>query len=238
MIKIAIIEDNMEMLRIIEKHIMDIAKDNKNVELVSYQNAENFLDMHEKGEKFDILLCDIMLPVMNGIELGKRIKEEFKDTYLIYLTSHAQFAVESYQLEAYQYIMKEHMHHRLPQVLRKLLEKIQIEQKKYRVIVNNNEKCVIYYKNIICIIKEKGSKYVIYMTNDGEFRERISLDELMKSFNSNEFIMIERGRVINMRHILKLSGNTIYLDNGVQMMISRARMCQVKSIINTYWGMN
>lgn len=236
MIKIAIIEDEVNMLQVIKKYLEQIIKDKFDMEIITFMDAETFLNQTNNGQNIDILLCDIELPGINGIELGNAIKNSAPNLYLIYLTSHAQFAMQSYQLDAYQYVMKEEIQSRLPLILNKLYMKILSEQKKFRVLVNNNEKNVIYYKNVISVTKEKGAKYVLYKTFDGEYRERITMDELVKQLNSFEFIVVERGYIVNMRHIAKLKGKTIWLDNGDQVIISRARMTQVKNTINTYWG--
>ena len=82
--------------------------------------AEHFKKWQDSKE-YDIILLDIDLPGMNGIELGKKILRESKDTVLIYLTSYTEYAWESYMIEAYQYILKSNMEERLPLILRNCL---------------------------------------------------------------------------------------------------------------------
>ena len=80
------------------------------------------------------MILDIRLPGINGIELGRILRERGKDTKLLYLTSYAEYAAESYLVEASQYILKESMDRRLPDILQRMISE-EIEQKKdYRIV--------------------------------------------------------------------------------------------------------
>ncbi len=68
-----------------------------------YKTAEEFLEVKKH---YDVVISDIDLPGKSGIDLGRILKAEQKDICLVFLTSYAEFAVDSYVLEAYQYILK------------------------------------------------------------------------------------------------------------------------------------
>ena len=91
----------------------------------------------EKVHGFDILFSDIQMLEMNGLELGKRLLKDVPNLYIIYITAYMEYAVESYKISAYQYILKEDMEIRLPQVTRKLLNQIQHEYAQFRVVGTN-----------------------------------------------------------------------------------------------------
>ena len=139
-------------------------------------------------------------------------------------------------MDAYQYILKQQMGERIPPVMRKLILKIQKERKKFRIIETINDGNKIFYQDIIYIRKVKASKYVEYVTLNGIFRERIGLEQLMQEMNSKEFVLAERGYVVNIGHIVRVKGNSIYLKNGDQITISRGRLSEVKMKINEQWG--
>ena len=111
-IKIAIIDDEPEFIEIIEKYINKIIQDRKNQDSISLEkfiSAEDFLKAMDHGEDYQIIFSDIEMEQMSGIQLGRKLTDEKKDIYLIFLTSHAEFAVESYLLNTYQYILKSDM---------------------------------------------------------------------------------------------------------------------------------
>lgn len=236
MINIAVVDDDREMQKMIQRCMSQEIRQEDNVEVAFYDNGQTLLKDLEMECKADILFLDIELPDMNGIELGKKIREKYPRIYLVYLTSHSEFAIESYVLDAYQYILKEQMEVRLPQILRQLIKRVEKETKYYRMIGTNLDKEKVYYRDIITICKEKGAKYVRYDTLKGEFRERISLDEVLRELHNDNFILVERGVVINARHIAKLKNNIIYMDNKEKIVISRKLLAKVREQINLCWG--
>lgn len=235
-INIALLDDDEQVLQMIDRLIREATSLRGEIEIDSYTESAEILDQIGKGKRYDILFCDIELGGMNGIELGKMVKEKQPGLYLVYLTSHSEFAAESYILEAYQYILKKDMENRLPAILNQLIRKVEQSGKKFIIIGVTADQHKLYYSDIICVKKDKGKKYVRYVTPEGEFRQRATLEETLKQLDSKEFILAERGCVVNMKHIIRIKGNTIYLSNNDQITIGRARIADVKKKINLYWS--
>lgn len=236
MIKVAVVDDDemvLEQARSCVESINDLPED---VEILTFCGAEEFLSKIGSEDTCDVLFTDIQMNGIDGIELGAVIQERFPHIYLIFLTSFTEYAVDSYTVDAYQYILKQQMGERIPPVMRKLILKIQKERKKFRIIETINDGNKIFYQDIIYIRKVKASKYVEYVTLNGIFRERIGLEQLMQEMNSKEFVLAERGYVVNIGHIVRVKGNIIYLKNGDQITISRGRLSEVKMKINEQWG--
>lgn len=128
------------------------------------------------------------------------------------------------------------MEYRLPIVANQLIDKINYDNKQYRIMRTEAGKVKIYYKDIILIYKLKGGKYVCFVTMSGEYRERTTIQKVYEELESKAFLMIERGYIVNVRHISKLCGDTVYLENDYQVKISRGKLSEVKRKINCYWG--
>lgn len=152
MIKIATIEDEenirQEIVRYIKKGIGSI----EGVEVDVYESAERYLLV---GGRYDLVISDIELPGISGLELGKRIKENNPDVYLVFLTSHSEFASESYIIEAYQYILKKDIEERLSPLIERVVHEIKKDYEEYRWVGTNQRKIKIYHKDIVCIQKIK-----------------------------------------------------------------------------------
>lgn len=161
MIKIAIVEDENEIMTVIHSTMEHILEEYPHSRIVCFCCAEDFLRELDEGEVYDIALLDIELPNMNGIELGRVIRDKYSNIRTVFLTAYSEFAAESYEIEAYQYILKSHMNLRLPKVVGNLCNVILEEQSKYRWIGNQQNRKKIYYCDIICVRKIKGAKYVV-----------------------------------------------------------------------------
>ena len=236
MIKIAVVDDESYMLDLVQKIIKSIEGMVEEIDVETFLKPELFLDRIRQESKFDILFSDIEMPTIEGIEFAKIVKANLPDIVLIYLTAYERYAHKSYLVNAYQYILKEEMDMRIPEILKRCVMKIHNEKNQYRVIKANLSITKIYYKDIIYFKKVKSAKYVQFYTTLGEFKERTTLENVMLDLNSKEFVLVERGYVVNIEHIHRISGNIISMDNGDDVVISRARFSEVKEKIHAYFG--
>lgn len=237
MIRIGIVDDEMMFRNRIASLVSETLKSEPlQTEIRKYMNGNSFLDSIQNDGPFDILLADIQMDGMDGMELGKRIHSKNPGMAIIFITSYEEYAVESYRIDAYQYILKQDLEDRLPGVIKDLVRKLGDQEQEYRIVGNGTEKVKIPYRNIIYLYKSKGAKYVNYVTDDGIHRERISLDAVLKKLDSRVFVPVERGYVVNMQRICRISGNTLYLEKGYEVEVSRARLTKVKQEISRCWG--
>ena len=71
-----------------------------------FQNGFSLLDAIDQGKRFDITILDILMPGENGIEIARNIRASGTDTELISLTSSPEYAVDSYEVKAQNYLLK------------------------------------------------------------------------------------------------------------------------------------
>ncbi len=237
MIRIGVVDDEKMFRDRISEIVVNVLKGEQvQTEIRKYADGTHFFEALSAGETFDILLADIQMAGMDGMELGRRIRRNSPGMYIIFITSYEEYAAESYRIEAFQYILKQDLESRLPGVIRELAYRLEEQEQEYRIVGNSVEKVKLFYKNIIYLYKSKGAKYVNYVTEEGIFRERISLESLLKELDSKIFIPVERGYVVNMKRICRISGDTLYLEKGYQVQVSRARLTMVKQEITRCWG--
>lgn len=235
MIRIAVIDNQEEVLDEICSLIQKETIPGENVEIQSFLNAEELLEKINRGFIYNILFSDIELDGMSGMELGRIITEKQPRTYLIFVTSYSEFAAESYLIKAYQYILKQDMKERVPEIVKQLRDKIQKETKTYIWVGTETNKQRICCEDIIYISKSKSAKYVEFFTSNGNYRERTTLSQVMTKLHGNEFILVERGYIVNIKYIVRMEGSSIYLENNARVTVSRARFTKVKQQINSYW---
>lgn len=176
---------------------------------------------------------------MTGLEFGRILRKTYPNRGLVFLTSHTEFALESYEIEADQYILKETMDERLPRILEKLMYRMGAEKNEYLKLKCQDEpeekEQKVYFREIIAVHKKKMGKYAEYVTFHGNFKERISLSELMKKLDSNEFFLVDRSNIINLRNVQGIKGNTIYMEEDHELELNQYRIDAAKKKIEAYW---
>ncbi len=215
MIKIAIVDDEEQTRELILRTLKENIQEQYEVEIKLYASGESFFEEIQKGESTDILFTDIQMQQLDGVELGKLVRRLCPDMYIVFITSYEEYAAESYRIEAYQYILKQDL--------------------EFCIIKDGTEQVKLLYKDILYLYKSKGAKYVNYVTTQGVVRERTSLENALKMLNSRQFLLVERGYAVNIKQICRVSGDTIYLEKGYEVPVSKARLAEVKREINLYW---
>ena len=232
MIRIATIEDEKIIQEEICRVITSVTNYKEEIKVDSYFSAEDYF---LAAKDYELVITDIELPGISGLELGRKVRQMNPEVYLVFLTSYSEFASESYIIEAYQYILKKDMQERLPALVDKVIARIKKENSEFFWVGNSRDIKKIYYKEIIYIKKIKGSKYAEYVTADGMYTARLSLNQVYEKMKSNGFILADRAHVVNVNHVKRLRGNTIYMDNGEEIEVSRVQSLQVKEKIAEYW---
>ena len=139
MINIAIVDNEKSVLENIREILLNLSGEFKDVHIDTYEKAENFLVAFETT-RYQILISDVDMPEINGIEMGKKARDRDPNIYIIFLTAYVEYAIESYRMEAYQYILKEDVEERLPEIMERLIEIVRNHSIKYCYIGSETQR--------------------------------------------------------------------------------------------------
>ena len=176
------------------------------------------------------------MPGMSGLEAAKRAREMNPRMFIVFVTAYMQYAIESYRMDAFQYVLKSELSDRLPGILRKLTEMIEKDRKRYCFIGTESNRKKVFYDDIIWLKKEKNAKYVTYILENERYTERESLESAVEKLDNGAFVIVERGCAVNLKHVMRLTDCALQLSNQDTVAISRARMAGVKEKLHRFWG--
>ena len=235
MIKIAIVDDEEQTREQILRTLKENIQEQYEVEIKLYASGESFFEEIQKGESTDILFTDIQMQQLDGVELGKLVRRLCPDMYIVFITSYEEYAAESYRIEAYQYILKRDMKERLPAGLQTLYQEKQKESQNFFWIGGVTDQRKLYHKDIICIRKVKGQKYVEFVMVNGAYKERLALHQIFEDLKSPAFIFAGRSHIINIDHVDRITTDAVYLEDGIKIQAGAETIQDVKTRIMEYW---
>ena len=222
-------EENKAVLETVLKELCVTA------EITVYTDSRNLLyDITEDGFHYDLLLSDIEMPEISGMELAEKIKPFLPDIRIIFITSHIEYAIDAFELSIFRYVPKSDIEKRLPAAIKDAISLINLEADKSYTIQAKGRFEKIPFRDILYI--ERDGKNVAINTADGVSKVRKSLQTVFDELNSEEFIFIDRGYIVNLIHIMQIKNSTAVLKNGAVLSISRSHLQAVKEQINNYWG--
>ena len=236
MLRIAVCDDEKDLTES-NKAILEAVLKEVGVtgEITTYTDSRNLLyDITEDNFHYDLLLSDIEMPNISGMELAERIKPFLPDIRIIFITSHIEYAIDAFELSIFRYVPKSDTEKRLPAAIKDAVSLINLEADKCYTIQAKGRFEKIPFRDILYI--ERDGKNTAINTADGVSKVRKSLQVVFDELNSEEFIFIDRGYIVNLIHIMQIKNNTAVLKNGVILPISRSHLQTVKEQINSYWG--
>ncbi|MBQ7266248.1 MAG: response regulator transcription factor [Firmicutes bacterium] len=210
------------------------------IELSVYNNSTLLMDALESGIHFDIMILDVEMPKISGMEIAAHIRKTDNECILILLTNYEQYAIPAYEFNIYRYILKSDDLKKLIETIKSALDIIKADD--YIFLGTLDRKMLkIYLKDIIGA-EIKQHLLHIYISNNKQEQivVRQSLKKFLITLNSSRFIRIHEGYIINTQHVeyLDLKNRTVTLSNSTSMPISRDKVRLVLEKINMGWDEN
>ena len=187
-----------------------------------FQNGFSLLDAIDQGKRFDITILDILMPGENGIEIARNIRASGTDTEIIFLTSSPEYAVDSYEVKAQNYLLKpvteEKFFASIDSILAELDEKdtasfiIYTTEKQYsRIRVSSLVYGEVTHRTITLHLADQTMISAV-MT----FTE---FQDILKAYP--DFIYPHRSYAVNMNYIQYVTKRDIILTDGQKIPLSR-----------------
>ena len=205
------------------------------VNISGFASAEAFLFEYEENKDFDILLLDIQMKAMDGIELAEKIRENNSSVQIVFITGFPDYISRGYDVSALHYLIKPVEKQKFFEVLSKACDNLKKEEK-YILFSVDNESFKINLKDIIYIEAFGHSSNIVCKSR--EFETKTPISDIKKKLNAS-FVHCHRSYIANIEHIARISKTEIKFDSGKSIPISRRMYNDVNTaFIDFYRGVN
>lgn len=220
-------ETNNELADIVRGYA---EKNNLQVRIQQYYDGEALV---KDNPFFDVLLLDIEMPLMNGIQAAKKIRETSKWGQIVYITGYADYARVAYEVHPFSFITKPFDASDIEQTIGESLQYLNKKSpsKKFTVFSEDGAKTIpledIYYFEIY-------ERKIRVVSKIGSFVFKGNLNDLETKLDSSVFGCPHQSFLVNFMHIDKLKEYSIYIVNGDVIPLSQKRAVQFKEKYYTY----
>jgi DNA-binding LytR/AlgR family response regulator len=207
---------------------------NQEIDYTAFQSPLELLAEIERGARYDILFLDVLMPGETGIDTAAEIRNYDSNVKIIFLTSSAEFAVQSYTVGAYFYQLKpiwEDSFFRLMDSVSAACEKEQGESLilRCKTGITRIELCKLEYCEVI------HRTLLIHLTSGKVLESTGSLDELSKQLEHYDcFIRPHRSFLINLDYVQNLTNHAITMSCLTEIPLPRGRYHEVKDAYLEY----
>lgn len=229
---IAVVEDIKSDFDIISNFMNEYYKKNyMSYNLYGFKCEKEFWGEFEK-DKFDIIFLDIYIDNSNGMELAKKIRKKDEECLIIFTTVSKEFAIESYEVRAFYYLLKPYSYEQFMKVMN-LAHKALSKQVKYIEVKEARINIKVCLDNIIYI--DYYNHYIQIHTDYRIIKSYMKFKEIIELFEPyKQFLYCYRNCMINMSKASGIMEKDFVMKNGEIIPISKKHFGEIKQHFADY----
>jgi two-component system, LytTR family, response regulator LytT len=231
-VKIAIVEDSKIEREKLETYLETFSSEVK-IEFKNsyYENAKIFLSTF--ASQFDLILMDIAMPEINGMEAATRVRKTDGTVSIIFVTNLAQFAVKGYEVNAFDFIVKPIGNSDFRFKMARFLSSFQAKEETKIIVDVKGKKIALATTDIRYV--EVMSHTTTYHTINGDYEVYGSMKTAEETLPSSSFVKCNNCYLVNLRYVDGVEGYTAILNED-RLIISHPRKKDFITALNRYFG--
>lgn len=241
MLNIAIVDDEKSIAEALKLLLASYAKE-RGIEI----NADWFSDpvqfLTQYTNRYDLVLLDIDMPGMNGMDAARKLREVDDTVSLIFVTNMRQYAINGYEVNADDFMVKPVSYFDLAIKLDRIRKK---DLRQDRDVVSVKDEGVVKFIAVKTIRYVEVLKHrLIYHTTERDFEVRGTLKKLEPLLIKNHFSKCNNYCLVNLRYVVGINGFSVFVSYGKnsdktdEVAISHPRKKEFVIELNRYLGLN
>ena len=234
MYHIAIVEDEREFREQLQSYLKQFEKENNALFQISlFEDGAEILENYKN--EYDIILLDIEMPKVNGMDAAEQIREMDEDVVLMFITNMAQYAIHGYSVGALDFVMKPITYYTFAMKMKRALKRAQKKAPKSLVLNLPDGIKTVEIKKIYYV--EVQNRMLHYHTEDGEIIVRGTLQSAEKVLKPYPFAKCNHWYIVNLMHVKEVNKN-IATVGPYLVEISRRNKAVFLKALTEYMGGN
>lgn len=194
--------------------------------LYRFTNRDDLIDAH-RNICMDLIILDVIMPLLNGMDTARELRNDDQTVPIIFLTSSREFAVDSYDVKAFYYLLKPVDEEKLCSILDDLLRTVTLPQKLFTAQTNRGF-CKIAVDDVD-YLEAQNKQVLVYLSNGNTIAIRELFSRCEEVFSlENGFFRCHRSYIVNLNSIKQFTKSEITTGRNPAIPISRNRYAAFK----------
>ncbi len=210
-----------------------------NVSYTAFEYSDDVLDASARIGGFDLYILDIVLQNdISGIALGMRLREAGHEGKIVFLTSSEEYAIDSFKVKPYHYMMKPVGREPLFKLLDEIYEIVSHERHSNILIKTKESSLTIGYDSLL--YAELVKRAVVYQLVGGKTVEsttlRTTFSEAMADLlTDRRFVLCGSGMLVNLHHVRSIEADSLLFRNGTRVYLGKKLCRDMRAEWNSFW---
>jgi len=230
-LKIAVCDDDAAQRDYLSGRLSVWAKRNRHlVEVKQYPGAKEFLFGYAQEKDFDILLLDIEMPEVNGVELAKAVRRGNSAVQIVFITGYYEYFSDGFDVSALHYLIKPADEAKLYPVLDRAVDNLSYRQ---RCVLLAAGEADVKVALADILYAEAENVYTAVHTAKEVYRVRMALGKFAEQLDET-FFKAHRSYVVSLKYIGKITRTEITMINGDVIPLRRGAYNEIHAALIKY----
>lgn len=211
--KVAIVEDQKNNAEQLQEYLERYGRENgKTIQCAAFQNGMEF--MADYRPVWDLILLDIEMPLMNGMEAAKAIRRTDAQVLIIFITQMAQYAIEGYSVQALDYVLKPVQYYAFAAKMQQVCKILESREENPLLITDKNGAVKLSPRTVEYV--EVQNHTLCFHTEKGvlESTTAQTMAGLSKQLEKCGFARCHQGYLVNLRYVVGYDRSCVKLPGG------------------------
>lgn len=190
-----------------------------------FSSGQEALDYIENN-KVDLVFLDINMPHMTGVEVAKIINNR---AMIIFTTAYQDYAVEGFELEAIDYLMKPFSYDRFCKAIDRANELLTLRQDKERGVQSNtnahimvkSESTLVKIEIDSIIVIEGLKDYIKIITTHKRYVTKNTMKNIEQNLGGFGFVRVQKSYVVNLSRVISFEGETLTMEGDIMIPVGQ-----------------
>lgn len=207
-------------------------KHNIFVSIYEFTNGDDLISSHQKN-CMDLIILDVIMPLFNGIDTAKELRIHDQNVPVIFLTSSREYAVDSYDVHAFYYLMKPLKKDQFFKVMDEFLSSFNKKKETFLAKIPGGN-CNITLDETVCL-EAQNKEVIVYLANGTQLNIKELFSDCAGIFTTEKgFFKCHRSYIVNMKYIEQFTKTQLVTKNGMHVPVSRNNYAAFKKTYFSY----
>lgn len=198
--------------------------------ITQYHSAEALLFAYDADKRVDILLLDIELPGLSGVELARKVRQSDRQLQIVFVSGYSEYLADGYEVEALHYLLKPVDEQKLFAVLDRALERLDARGRS--LLVDGDEGLYRLPLAEIRWLEVQGNYVTIHAGRDYTLRKPLKeLEPLL----DESFFRTGRSFLVNLHFVQQVTHTQVILTDASTVPLSRRRYDDIHRAMIAYF---